>query len=302
MRRNTKTTPIFRSKLTPGGAGPFILQDGVPMAGSVDGFNNLWVVIAATAGGGNIGQLTVQPDNADNQAVRTTNDDLLTQARLFAYDAVGNNWDRVRSFGNNADALATNALGLAGGASYLFGFNTVTWDRVTVGIDSADGIATGIGHINALAHGLLFNGASWDRHRSASPANLASLLTLGAALVSLPGDWAINHVPVAATQATITRAASPGTGRHVCTSITAHLGAVAVNGTQILNLRDGTTGAGTILWSARLGPLVVGSSDHIELTGLNIVGSANTAMTLEFAAAPAATNFETVSMTGHDAT
>jgi hypothetical protein len=47
--------------------------------------------------------------------------------------------------------------------------------------------------------------------------------------------------------------------------------------------------------------LVIGTSDHIELSGLNIVGSANTAMTLEFALAPTPTNFETVSMTGHDA-
>jgi hypothetical protein len=155
--------------------------------------------------------------------------------------------------------------------------------------------------LQTINRNTVFDGTNWDRLYSGSAANLAAFSGLGSALVHLPGDWAINHVPAAAAQATITRAAGAAGVRHVCTSISAHLGAVAVNGTQIINLRDGASGAGTILWSGRLGPLVVGTSDHIEISGLNIVGSAATAMTLEFAAAPAATNFETVSLTGHDA-
>jgi hypothetical protein len=232
MRRNTKTTPIFRSKLTPGGGGPFILQDGVPMVGSVDGSNNLWVIIAATAGGGNVGQLTVQPDNADGQAVRVTNDDLLTQARLFG-----------------------------------------------------------------------FNGTSFDRGRLASAANLAAFSGIGALLAAKPGNWAINHTPAAAAAATITRAAGAGTVRHVCTGIAFGFNAINVEaGTFLINLRDGGTGAGTILQSWRVGPFAAGASMIFGASDLNIIGSAAIAMTIEFAGAPAAGNFEFVNLTGYDAT
>lgn len=174
---------------------------------------------------------------------------------------------------------------------------------IQVGPDNADGVAVSATPIflKTLARLTVFDGVDWDRLYSASADNLAAFLSTGAALVSAPGDWAIQNQPAAATQATITRAAGAAGVRHVCTSISASLGAVAANGTQILNLRDGASGVGTILWSTRLGPLVIGTSVDVQIGGLNIVGSAATAMTLEFAAAPGATNFETVALTGHDA-
>jgi hypothetical protein len=46
---------------------------------------------------------------------------------------------------------------------------------------------------------------------------------------------------------------------------------------------------------------LAGDGQTLVVSGLNIVGSLNTAMTLEFTAAPAATNFETVALTGHTA-
>jgi hypothetical protein len=97
----------------------------------------------------------------------------------------------------------------------------------------------------------------------------------------------------------VTRAAVAAQ-RHVCRSITVSVAAVAAQGIIRFNLRDGATGAGTVLWSCAM-IVLAGDSRQVTLSGLNIFGSVNTAMTLESAAAPAATNFATVSLSGYDA-
>jgi len=112
--------------------------------------------------------------------------------------------------------------------------------------------------------------------------------------------WAVFHQPVAATQATISKAAGGTTVKHVATSLTVCISAVAAQPDIIFNLRDGATGAGTIVWTARLAAPTVGDSKCVVSPPLYIVGSSNTAMTLESAAAPAATNFATVSLSGYD--
>jgi hypothetical protein len=145
--------------------------------------------------------------------------------------------------------------------------------------------------------------------RSSSGAGLEDAmkkLFLALALAALPvlatpqsiySTWAIQHQPAAAAQATISRAAVVGM-RHVATSITVCLGATAAQTSVIFNLRDGTTGAGTILWSVRLAG-AAGTNQCVAVP-VNIPGSPNTAMTLESATAPAATNFAIVSLNGYD--
>jgi hypothetical protein len=115
-----------------------------------------------------------------------------------------------------------------------------------------------------------------------------------------PDNWAVNSTPAAATQATATKAAAAGV-RHFCTSISATLaaGATAQAAAAVLNLRDGATGAGTILWSKQV-ILPVNGVWEVNLGSLNIPGTAGNAMTLEFSAAGAAGTFESVSMTGYD--
>jgi hypothetical protein len=109
--------------------------------------------------------------------------------------------------------------------------------------------------------------------------------------------WSIQHQPAAAAAATITRSAVTAM-RHVATSVTVCVNAVAAQGTLIFNLRDGATGAGTILWSVRLmAPIGYGSCVSLPI---DIPGSAGAAMTLESASAPAASNFATVALTGYD--
>lgn len=113
--------------------------------------------------------------------------------------------------------------------------------------------------------------------------------------------FAIQHQPAVATQATISQAAAGVGVRNVCTGFTVTLSSTAAPtaGSVIFNLRDGASGAGTILWSGRLSiPAAAGNGATISLGGIWIQGTANTAMTLESAAAPSANTFATVAMIG----
>jgi hypothetical protein len=141
--------------------------------------------------------------------------------------------------------------------------------------------------------------------KTASAANLAVGATAGngAAMVTRPADWSINHLPAAAAQATISKAAGAAGVKHVCTSVS---GAISTVGTAqtaalVFNLRDGATGAGTVLWALQVS-LPTATTWSFFLGGLNIIGSAATAMTLETVAAPAAAAFASVSLTGYDVT
>lgn len=115
----------------------------------------------------------------------------------------------------------------------------------------------------------------------------------------MANQWSVQNTPSAATQATITKAAVAGI-RHVCDSICATIacGATAQTPIQVV-LRDGLTGAGAILWSAKLAAPVNGQC-KVELNSLSIPGTAGNAMTLEFVAAGVAASEEAVSMVGLD--
>lgn len=127
---------------------------------------------------------------------------------------------------------------------------------------------------------------------------VAVLPVLAVPQASVYSSWAIYHTPAAATQATISRAAAANT-RHVATSVTVCLNAVAAQAAPVVfNLRDGATGAGTIKWSVSL--VAPAGSAQCVTAPLSIPGSTNTAMTLESAAAPAASNFVTVAISGYD--
>lgn len=135
--------------------------------------------------------------------------------------------------------------------------------------------------------------------KTAGAAVLAALSSSGALLIARPGEWAAKHAPAAATQATCNRAAGAAGVRNVCSAISATLVTVGTAQTVItLDLRDGATGAGTLLWSKSI-ILPVNSVWEVNISGLNIVGTAATAMTLEFSAAGAAATLESVCMSGY---
>lgn len=114
--------------------------------------------------------------------------------------------------------------------------------------------------------------------------------------------WSKQHTPSSNTQATIAQSAAGSGLKNICTSITATLacGSTAPTANQVyLYLRDGSSGSGTILWSAAVSiPAVAGSMSGVSISDIWIPGTANTAMTLEFSAAGGANTVETVSMTG----
>lgn len=113
-----------------------------------------------------------------------------------------------------------------------------------------------------------------------------------------PLEWGVEHRPAAATQATASKAASPGV-IHVAKSITvcAVGGAAAGTGVIVFVLRDSTTGAGNVLWSATLQALTL-SAQGLTIP-VNIQGVRGQAMTLESTGAPAATTQVSVALTGY---
>jgi hypothetical protein len=114
--------------------------------------------------------------------------------------------------------------------------------------------------------------------------------------------WNITHAPAVNTKATISQAAGGGTVRNVITgfSFGASTGTSAPSAVQLtINLRDGATGAGTILqsWTVVL-PASVGYNYGFGLSGLWIECSQNTATTIEYSAAGGANTFEAVNLIG----
>lgn len=114
--------------------------------------------------------------------------------------------------------------------------------------------------------------------------------------------WTAHHAPAANNQATISRAAVT-TGVHVLDCVVAKIATGASAPTAItvnLVVRDGATGAGDIKLSVPMSaPAVAGSDgDTFSQCGLGIVGTVNTAMTVEFSATGGANTTEAVFMKG----
>lgn len=218
-------------------------------------------------------------------------------------------WNNVR------DAAVGDNISNGVLATSLYMYNGTAFDRArgdtTNGLDvdvtrmpggaqtPADGTANpttfqGVWSLNGL-----FNGSTWDRQRSPSATNNTATTSLGAAYTTPLSTWSVIDTDVGATQSTATKAAGGGTVRHVATGVTICRGDTAVAAPALAHLRDGASGAGTILRSWVIGVSTTNESKCESVTGLNMTGSANTAMTIEFAAAGAATSTSTVTLTGY---
>jgi hypothetical protein len=127
---------------------------------------------------------------------------------------------------------------------------------------------------------------------------LAVLANGDADVAMEPGTWSVTNFPATATQATITKPAGGAGVRHICRGVSVAIAAGATPQTPIrVVLRDGLTGAGIILWSKTLA-VPANQSASVDLSPLTIVGSPNTAMTLEFTAAGVAASQEDVTLLG----
>lgn len=200
----------------------------------------------------------------------------------------GATWDRMRS--GLADGVA--ATGIQNAVPQIF--NGTTYDRSR---SAAGDNQTPTGMTAAGTMG--FDGTTWDRGISVSNTNNTAVTSQGVLYSTQLSTWSQTNTPAVATQATTSKAAGGGTVRHVATSITV---CIAANGTAqtplLFHLRDGATGAGTIIrtW-AFSAPITTSQCENVP--GLNMPGSANTAMTLESAAAGVAGSQATVSFTGY---
>lgn len=127
----------------------------------------------------------------------------------------------------------------------------------------------------------------------------------GAFSATSQDQWAINNAPAAALAATTTRAPVAGQ-RHRATAISFSVITTTTAptvATLTVTLRDGASGAGTILmvWRVRVAAAMTDTNvAQVVLGGLNVVGSVNTAMTLEFDVGTLNT-LEDVSLTGYTA-
>jgi hypothetical protein len=138
---------------------------------------------------------------------------------------------------------------------------------------------------------------------AATATNLTAAFNIIPALTEKGARWQVNSSIVAPSLASASKAANPN-GRHVadCISFSAQATNAPTPAQTSINLRDGASGAGTILWTQTI--LIPGTAaQHIligPLCGLNLIGSPNTAMTLEFFNVPPANEFEAVDLSGYD--
>lgn len=112
--------------------------------------------------------------------------------------------------------------------------------------------------------------------------------------------WAVNHEPAANTQATIVKAAAGAGIKHVCTGFSATIaaGATAPSAVQVsVRLLDGAA----VIWAGVFGlTATAGDRSGVARSGLWIVGTAATSMTLQFSAAGGANTYEAVTLEGVD--
>ncbi|MEN9924383.1 MAG: hypothetical protein RL268_509 [Pseudomonadota bacterium] len=145
---------------------------------------------------------------------------------------------------------------------------------------------------------MVYNARSnvWDRIREADGTTQGLTTSkVGVQVWAKASEWTEVHTPAAATQATITRAAGAAGVRHVCTGIVATLAcAAAASGPLTVTLLDGAA----VRWAGVVSAPVQGCA-VLQVDGMAIVGTAATAMTLQFSAAGAAGSLEAVTLMGY---
>lgn len=114
----------------------------------------------------------------------------------------------------------------------------------------------------------------------------------------LRGNWAVNHTPAVNTLATASKAAATGT-THTATTCSGSITTVAAQTAITLSLRDGASGAGTVLWSQSIA-CAIGTPCVLSTPPINVPGTVSTAMTCEWSGTPVTGNFEVATLTGYD--
>jgi hypothetical protein len=165
----------------------------------------------------------------------------------------------------------------------------------------------------AQAPALLFLSGS----SGAVPANAASLAAYAASTTTTARNvagtiqaektsrWTVVSFPASASQGTASLAAEAGV-RHVvdCVTWAADSSGAVTAAAGNLAVRDGATGAGTVIWQVAVAHLVAAGAGVQTIApntvcGLNLVGTTNTAMTAEFNAGVTG-EVQSVSISGYN--
>lgn len=211
--------------------------------------------------------------------------------------------------GGNNNGVNVQPLQVDGsGAAFITYYTTNDIDGLPAVAGSARNTGTGFAGVASYLH--LFNatGSTFDKQREATLTAFPTSTTLtarnsvGAALTEKGSRWSVVSNPAAGNQASAS-IASEASVRHVvdCVSFSASAGAAPTLTALTLNIRDGASGAGTVIWTwnleiaAATGQSVVPHS----ICGLNLVGTTATAMTVEFSAS-LANLAESVSISGYN--
>lgn len=156
--------------------------------------------------------------------------------------------------------------------------------------------------------GMVWDTTQWSRHKGTALATFPTAVTLtsrnivGGAVTEHSSRWSVVSTPAVSTLATASIAAE-GSVRHVadCVAFSAASTTAPALTALTVNLRDGATAAGTVIWSYTLAaPNSTGQNiGPYTVCGLNLVGTTNTAMTAEFSSL--LTNLvESVSLSGYN--
>lgn len=180
--------------------------------------------------------------------------------------------------------------------------------RQIAGIGGFAGTAITAAQANGMlgAAPVLYNGTAFDISRSAMLANYPTAATLtarnsvGVNLFEKGSHFSVVSTPAVSVQATASIALEASV-RHVvdCVGFSAGATTAPVLTQLTVNVRDGATGAGTVLWSQTviIAAAAGQSVPPVTFCGLNLVGTTGTAMTAEYSAL--LTNlFENVSISG----
>lgn len=217
----------------------------------------------------------------------------------------GSDGTNVVNYRTATQALTAFNAGLFPAQVYATdGTNSRAVEMVVAGVDGRSNSAN---LLMTASRPELFNGTTWDRDRSVSLANFPVTTTMtgrnsiGAALAEKGSRWSVVNAPATGTIGSASIAAEAGV-RHVadCISFSAtSTTAPALTGATV-TLRDGATGAGVAIWAYQV-IFTASAVQHIahSFCGLNLVGTTNTAMTLEFNAGVANVS-EATSLSGYN--
>lgn len=162
---------------------------------------------------------------------------------------------------------------------------------------SAGGAST-----SALNLEYLFQQPGTPSYPATSASALSASLNIGAQITEKGPRWSVISSPGAGVKASASQAAGAAGVRHVADCLTVSAGTSTAPTATILtiNLRDGASGAGTILWQTQIAAAATAAQHgNLAVCGLNLIGTAATAMTLEFGALLTNEN-ESVTLTGYD--